>query len=299
MFAIAPTDLDWFETIRGSFISRTVNFWTPTPWSIRGLHSGDRLYFMVKAPVRKIGGFGIFVRYVEMTTSQAWSAYGLTNGVANELDLVRKVQGFAAKRSEFFEPVSDPIIGCMELRNVFAADDDNSLIPEHYGHSFPNQVVKLKYFSDPYNLADKFKGLASSTASFELVQGHATKRTTSRKDRSNQPQFRWKILNNYGFRCAVSGEMLQEILEAAHIQTYIDERSNHPQNGICLRVDLHRLFDEGLIAISCEGKILTSSSLHGTGYAALGGISIQKPDDPRFHPSESALEFHRHNVFRP
>ena len=41
-------------------MGRFVNFWTPTPWGVKGLRKGDRLYFMLKAPVRKIGGYGIF-----------------------------------------------------------------------------------------------------------------------------------------------------------------------------------------------------------------------------------------------
>ena len=62
MFAIAPTDLDWFERIRTGPIGKTVNFWTPTPWEVKGFREGDRLYFMLKSPVRKIGGYGSFVR---------------------------------------------------------------------------------------------------------------------------------------------------------------------------------------------------------------------------------------------
>jgi hypothetical protein len=32
------------------------------------------------------------------------------------------------------------------------------------------------------------------------------------------------------------------VVEAAHIQPYLGERSNHVGNGIGLRVDVHRLF---------------------------------------------------------
>jgi putative restriction endonuclease len=48
MFAIAPTDLDWFERIRTGPIGKTVNFWTPTPWEVKGFREGDRLYFMLR-----------------------------------------------------------------------------------------------------------------------------------------------------------------------------------------------------------------------------------------------------------
>lgn len=84
MFAIAPTDLDWFERMRSGPVGRVVNFWTPTPWGVRGLHTGDRLYFMLKAPIRKIGGYGTFTRYVDMSASTAWQTYGLGNGVDSQ-----------------------------------------------------------------------------------------------------------------------------------------------------------------------------------------------------------------------
>src|SRR5258708_30247438 len=49
-------------------------------------------------------------------------------------------------------------------------------------------------------------------------------------------------------------EAVVELLEAAHIQPYVDERSNHPQNGLCLRVDLHRLFDEGQVDTQAQSR---------------------------------------------
>ena len=70
-FAIAPTDLNWFERLRSGPAVAALNFWTPTPWNVAGLKPGDRLYFMLKSPIRKIGGYGVFVRYSEMTASDA------------------------------------------------------------------------------------------------------------------------------------------------------------------------------------------------------------------------------------
>src|SRR5215469_14368385 len=143
MFAIAPTDLDWFEWMRGEPMPRVVNFWTPTPWGIKRLSLGDRLYFMLKAPIRKIGGYGTFVRYVDMTASEAWTAYGTANGVASRDELVRRIEGFAKKRSRDFVSTGNPLIGCIELSDVITLDEDRYIGPDEGGHSFPDQVVKL------------------------------------------------------------------------------------------------------------------------------------------------------------
>ena len=56
MIAIEPTDRDWFTFLREGPIHREVNFWTPTPWRVSSLRDGDHFYFLLKAPVRKVGG---------------------------------------------------------------------------------------------------------------------------------------------------------------------------------------------------------------------------------------------------
>ena len=164
MFAIAPTDVDWFLALRQGSPGRMVNFWTPTPWHVKGLHPGDRLYFMLKAPIRKIGGFGSFVSYSDMTAENAWAAYGLGNGVSSRDALVVKINDFAEKRSKGYRPSSDPVIGCIELSDFVALDDAGFLAPEDHGHPFPRQIVKLKYFSGPDRLDDAIRpamGLSS------------------------------------------------------------------------------------------------------------------------------------------
>jgi putative restriction endonuclease len=296
MFAIATTDLDWFFDLRAGATGRVVNFWTPTPWHVKGLHLGDRLYFMLKAPIRKIGGFGLFVRYSDMTAEKAWTTYGLGNGVPSREALVSKINWFATKRSKGYTPSSDPHIGCIELSDVVTLDDKGFVAPEDYGHLFANQVVKLKYFAEPDRLSPIIRtvlGLSPETKPFALVNGPAQRLLTTRKDRKGQSAFRQEVLRNYGYRCCAVGEPVVELLEAAHIQPYVDERSNHPQNGLCLRVDLHRLFDEGLLALSDDHKLQVSAKLKDTSYEELDGKLIAPPTNPEALPSPEALAAHR------
>lgn len=52
------------------------------------------------------------------------------------------------------------------------------------------------------------------------------------------------MLSISGKRCALTGETLTELLEAAHvIPVTHPEGVDLPHNGLVLRVDLHRLFD--------------------------------------------------------
>jgi putative restriction endonuclease len=280
MFALATTDLDWFRSIRSEPLGQKTNFWTPTPWAVKGLKPGDRLYFMLKSPIRKVGGWGAFAKYVDMTAEKAWSEYGLGNGVASRNELVGKINLFGTKRAKAFVASSNPTIGSIELVDVVALDDGQFILPEDHGVSFPRQVVKLKYFRGPDSLAEVLPSTSTSTfRPFVLVEGVPARIAALRKDRKSQSAFRLQVLHSYSFRCAVVGEPIVELLEAAHIQPYVDERSNHPQNGICLRVDLHRLFDEGLLSVSDQFVLQVSPKLTGTSYAALDGRKISVPGE--------------------
>jgi putative restriction endonuclease len=295
MFAIAPTDLEWFSYMKNEPQARLVNFWTPTPWNVRRLCEGDRLYFMLKAPIRRIGGYGSFVRYSDMTAGEAWEYYGLGNGVSSKDELVGKIERFALKRAKSFSPTVNPVIGCIELSDVVTLDDELFVDPAYCGHPFPNEVVKLKYFNEDDRIAE-ILGNAQPMTPFNLVEGKTSRKSSQRKDRKGQSTFRQKILQNYNYSCCVLGETLTELLEAAHIQPYINELSNHPQNGLCLRIDLHRLFDQGLISINEQHTVIVSKRLKNTSYASLDGRKINLPKSLAAYPSVSALAYHRTNL---
>jgi putative restriction endonuclease len=298
-FAIAPTDRDWFEALRDTATGRLVNFWTPTPWRVTGLQPGARLYFLLKHPIRKVAGYGDFVRYEDNTVREAWRAFGPGNGVQSEAELLGRVARFAEKRSKTYRRSANPTIGCIVLRDIVTWDEDRWLRPDEVGHAFPQQVVKLKYFNDD----DGFQARSSeinrmAAGDFGLVDGSPGRRMASTKDRKGQSAFRQLILASYDNRCCVSGTRIAELLEAAHIQPYVNETSNHNQNGLCLRVDIHRLFDAGLIAISPELTVVLSDALSRTNYAALAGKTVRLPKSRNAHPSAAALAFHRSQVFR-
>ncbi|MCP2155875.1 UNVERIFIED_ORG: putative restriction endonuclease [Rhizobium sp. SLBN-170] len=296
MFAIAPTDLGWFERLRTGPIPALVNFWTPTPWNVRRLTANDRFYFLLKHPIRKVGGYGLFDRYIEMSAADAWKEFGIGNGVDSRDSLTAKLRAFAARRS-VTATVPNPQIGCILLREPVFLNDREFVSPNDVGHPFPNEVVKLKYFSDTDRLGATLGTASPASTPFALVTGSGTRKLVSRKDRKGQAEFRKMILGNYTQRCCITGSEITELLEAAHIQSYVDERSDHPQNGICMRVDLHRLFDSGLITIDTSLRLRVSAKLAATDYHKLDGHPIMLPTSPNVRPSIQALDYHRHEVF--
>ena len=253
---------------------------------------------MLKSPIRKIGGYGLFSKYTDLPASQAWHQYGLANGVYDFGELVERTQKYAQKNIERFSPSSDPVIGCVILSDPMLYDDDDFFAPEDYGFEFSKNIVKFKTYEGqgiPFTPSSM-----GQTSAFTLLDYAASKkRRVPMKDRVGQAGFRRIVLQAYNNRCAVTGMRVAEVLDAAHIQPYIEARSNHIQNGICLRADLHRLFDEGLISINDDFRLMVSEKLTkaSKGYAKLAGNKLCLPNLNENRPSLSAIRNHREQIF--
>lgn len=83
--------------------------------------------------------------------------------------------------------------------------------------------------------------------------------------REGQAKFREDLLRAFSYRCAVTGCMVSELLEAAHIQPYSEDQDHRLSNGLILRADIHTLYDKGLLAINpveaCRGQIVLHQNL--------------------------------------
>ena len=297
MFAISPTDKNWFEFLKDSNFTSKVNFWTPTPWNIRQLHNHDRLYFMLKSPIRKIGGFGEFVQYKNITAAQAWNEFGFRNGRSSRTEFIESIQDYIDENSEKFSGqlinINAYQIGCIVLDNCEFWDDDYFIDPLNHDVDFATQVVKIKYFNqyDPFILAQDQRD------NFNMVNEPRDDFQRTTRAREGQSEFKGRISRAYNNTCCITGDTIPELLEAAHIQEYRNRNSNHVQNGLLLRVDIHRLFDNRLIFIDGNYVIHISDLITSPQYRQYHGNTINLPDIVNQRPSVDALEARR-NEFR-
>jgi putative restriction endonuclease len=112
--------------------------------------------------------------------------------------------------------------------------------------------------------------------------------------RKGQAKFRAKLLEAYNRKCAITGCDAVEALEAAHIIPYQGSQTDHPQNGILLRADIHSLFDLGLITVDPDKMtVVLAAGLCITSYGELNGRSIYQPMNVSLLPSSEALAQHR------
>jgi hypothetical protein len=115
--------------------------------------------------------------------------------------------------------------------------------------------------------------------------------------RRGQPSFRERMLQAYGGRCAMSGCDVKEVLEAAHIIPYQGKETNHIQNGLLLRADIHTLFDLGLITVNLEDfRIQLDERLKFSSYGELDKKLLSLPTHVAQWPDKAALDDHRDNA---
>lgn len=109
--------------------------------------------------------------------------------------------------------------------------------------------------------------------------------------RRGQPQFRKRLLEAYGAECAVTGCASIDVLEAAHIAPYMGTSTNHVQNGVLLRADIHTLFDLALLTIEPRSlTVVVHPSVYDPTYRQYHGKQLRLPKNSRLHPSRKALE---------
>lgn len=86
------------------------------------------------------------------------------------------------------------------------------------------------------------------------------------RQRVNQKFFREAVLTAYLNQCCITGISNTILLEACHISSWADDKSNrtNPKNGLCMNPLFHRAYDKFLISITPEYTIAISERMLNT-----------------------------------
>jgi hypothetical protein len=79
-------------------------------------------------------------------------------------------------------------------------------------------------------------------------------------ERPYQNVFRKNILSVFGSSCIVTGVSIENVLEAAHIKPVEYKGDDTHHNGLCLRSDMHQLFDSNNLRILPSGELILSEA---------------------------------------
>lgn len=306
---VGLTDHDWYTYLRDR-PREEVNFWWPSPeQAFRALRPGEPFLFKAKYPHRAIVGGGFFVRYVAAPLSLAWQAFGDGNGTPDARSLLRRLRKYRKNDAP------DPEIGCTVLTEPF-------FFPEELWIDAPadwkRNIVRGKTYSTDEPIgANLWDAVVRRMADPRTVTGPRladpnvpSQATLFGAPRTIQPRlgqgaFRLSVLDAYGKRCAVTGERVVPVLEAAHIKPYASDGPHRVSNGLALRADIHRLFDLGYVTVDKNLKFRVSNLLeeeYANGkdyYRYQGALLMVTPQRQEERPASEYLEWHGDVVFRP
>ncbi len=322
---VMATDRRWFDLLSrlaGPDASiDNVNFWRPS--AQQRFHAVDRgglVFFRLKSPVNRIVGFGRFVTDLHERISVAWSLFGEKNGYPDVERFTGAILDYRrdAGMSDA-QALALPLTCLVLVDAVFLpqdrwlpwGDDEewqrNVVVGKGYDlDRAPGYALKAlhdAWWAGRHGHAIEEEAAEYAGATFTPLATDERERTTIPvAARHGQGAFKAALLNAYG-ACAVTGEHARPVLDAAHIQPYLGPRSNHPQNGLLLRTDLHRLFDDGYVTVTPDHHLEVSRRLreefdNGRAYYDLQGRTLILPGDPALRPSAAALEWHNEHVFR-
>jgi len=303
-YFIAVTDNRWYD-----FLSRQqpdeLNFWRPSGKTFKSIEIGQPFLFKLHSPLNFIVGGGYYIRSERLPLSLAWEAFLEKNGTPSLAEFRRSICSYR-KTFEF-----DPEIGCTVLNAPFFFPRE-SWIP--VPASWSKNIVTGKTF-DTSSIEGQAlwnevsERLHEGTAPGRIREGKRPWERRFGKDyltrsRLGQGAFRLLVTSAYQRRCAVTGEKTLPALEAAHIRPFNEEGPNRISNGLLLRSDLHRLFDQGYMTITPDHKILVSKKIreefeNGRDYYALKDRRLLiLPSDPEDYPEREYLAWHNDNRYR-
>jgi putative restriction endonuclease len=305
-FWLGVTDPAWFEFLRRNQAVEA-NFWQPSPVPLANfLQPGTPFLFKLRRQPYVVGG-GYFVRFTTLPVSLAWTAFGEANGARSPAALLETLSRI---HSAPMTPGSP--IGCNVLAEPFFFSEENWIpVPSDWA---PN-IVRGK----TYDTA-KPEGRALWEAILERLAGAGDQRRIAdvvdpehmygdeylARGRLGQGAFRVLVIDAWHRRCAVTGERTLPALEAAHIKPYAEEGPHRVSNGLLLRADLHRLFDDGYVTVEetrGDFRFVVSNRVkaefeNGREYYRFHGRPLSNPPEGTVNrPAKRYLEWHNAEVF--
>lgn len=306
---VGVTDGEWYRYLAARPHLDEVNFWRPGgPRGFHSLSAGEPFLFKTHASDgnRLVGG-GFFSGAPEtgMRVSEAWEYFGEGNGASSLPNLLARIQRYR----RVGPPERDPLVGCRFLRDVRFFPPDMTLPAP--GDFAPNLVQGRGYDIDILDTSHAvWRAFAQMLGwtSYDLseitqVPGPMFGSPTLTVPRLGQQSFKSLVLTSYRRRCAITGDKIQPVLEAAHIRPVEHGGEHRLDNGLLLRSDAHTLFDRGYLAIDTRYRLRVSPLLrstweNGEEFYRREGEIISIPDKRPDRPSREFVEWHNDEVFR-
>jgi len=296
---VGVTDSDWYGLISSEPAIDEVNFWQPGgSRQFKALQVGELFLFKLHSPQNFIVGGGFFAHSSLVPISLAWSAFGIGNGVRSLAEMRSRTMKYRRSASD---DRGDFTIGCILLTQPF-------FIPKEHWIPVPKDWARNIVQGKTYDLETEpgrtlfHEVRAAISTDIHEVQPPRYGTETLIRPRLGQGAFRLVVTDAYHRRCAVTGERVLPVLEAAHVRPYAEGGEHWVDNGVLLRSDLHILFDRGYLTLTPEKIVEISPRIrdefeNGREYYALHGKTLTQPALPGQSISTHNLQWHNEHVF--
>ena len=262
--------------------------WTAAGRGFRALAPGDPYLFKLHAPDHAIVGGAFYAGAPTLPVSLLWMAFGERCGAADARDLLGRVDR-ALRRSGGPRDADPEVHVVLLARPFFLPAADALPMPEDWHPATPTGRTYGVEEGIGRELWDAI-GERLATLGVDGVPGTDATRAERRRwvaEHRGSGCFRLRVAEAYGHRCAITGETALPALEATHVVAPAEGGPQRVDNGLLLRADLRRLFDQGLITVVPDGlRVRVSDDLrhhpgaHGgrggdDAYAALDGRPLR------------------------
>ncbi len=302
-FWVGVTDENWYDFLYQRNPDE-VNFWQPSARPLtHALIPGTPFLFKLHSPHNYVVGGAFFVRFSVLPASVAWAAFGGNNGAASQSDLLARLGRLARGRV-----AGGTSIGCNILvEPFFLPEPDWIPIPADWA---PNIVRGKTYDSTERYGAElwaqvlhQLEGRDTRAQSYQADDRARYGAEYLARARLGQGTFRVLVTDAYHRRCAVTGERTLPALEAAHIKAHSESGPNRTNNGLLLRADLHRLFDDGYVTLDDDFRFVVSPRVreefqNGREYYRFNGQALTNlPESKAERPERQFIDWHNEHVF--
>ncbi len=244
---------------------------------------------------------------MSLPISVAWDYFGERNGVPS-LDQMRSRVSHYRKRPLGTD--EDPEVGCIFLRDVrFFPEGITADPPLRFSPSVvQGKGYDLAVEGDTSYFDDLLQRLLGYDVGLDL---HVPWRRAGpmfgdprlSPNRLGQQAFQAVVLGAYGRRCAISGDRIRPVLQAAHIRPVTFGGEHRMDNGLLLRSDVHTLFDQGYLGVDPRHRLLVSPRLrdefgNGEQFYDRARQPIGLPTRRADRPSAEFLQWHLDTVFK-
>lgn len=305
---VGVTDGDWYRYLAARPELQEVNFWRPSSaQQFRALSPGEPFFFKTHHPHDQVVGGGFYSGFAQLRLSEAWEFFGRANGADNLEQMRLRVGKY---RRAPIQPREVPVIGCVFVRDTrFFREGEQAGAPPEFAKNIVqgktydlSHTPDLAYFND---LVGRVLGVSveiDPTQPWHL-SGPTFGDPRLARGRLGQQAFQAVVLNAYSGRCAVTGDKIRPVLQAAHIRPVAAGGEHRLDNGLLLRSDVHTLFDRGYVAVDLSHRLLVSPQLrqefeNGEELYDRATQPIAVPKRVLDRPNREFLEWHLDEVFQ-